>query len=93
MLGSYMQLPWALLLQYFVFHETMDLLSTLGACIIMGSTIWVVVTKEKEKAVVEESIESSRNVSLDSSNVPIQSMWTRLMLRFKAIFGSRTRSS
>jgi hypothetical protein len=48
LLGNYTQLPWALLLQYFIFGEVMDLLSTLGAVIIMGSTCWVVLTRQKE---------------------------------------------
>ena len=37
----------------------MDLLSTLGATIIIGSTVWVVVTKQKEKAVRQEEVQSS----------------------------------
>lgn len=49
LLGNYTQLPWALMLQYFIFGEVMDLLSTLGAIIIMGSTCWVVLTRQKDK--------------------------------------------
>lgn len=49
MLGNYTQLFWALMLQYVFFGETMDLLSTIGAAIIMASTIWVVLSKEKEQ--------------------------------------------
>lgn len=47
LLGSYTILPWALLLQFLIFGEVMDLLSTLGAVVIMGSTCWVVLTKQK----------------------------------------------
>lgn len=49
MLGNYTQLFWALLLQYIFFGETIDLLSSIGAAIIMASTIWVVLTKGNEK--------------------------------------------
>lgn len=49
LLGNYTQLPWALMLQYFIFDEVMDLLSTLGAIIIMGSTCWVVLTRQKDQ--------------------------------------------
>ena len=68
MLGNYTQLFWALLLQYIFFGETMDLLSTIGAAIIMASTIWVVLSREKEKeassvkAPVEE-VEQEREAS------------------------------
>lgn len=67
MLGNYTQLPWALLLQYIIFGETMDFLSCIGALIIMGSTIWVVLTKQKEKAakgVVASDTDVERNAGL-----------------------------
>jgi hypothetical protein len=65
LLGNYTQLPWALLLQYFIFGEVMDLLSTLGAVIIMGSTCWVVLTRQKDK--VEIVKQKERTLSFSGS--------------------------
>lgn len=61
MLGNYTQLFWALMLQYIFFGETMDLLSTIGAAIIMASTIWVVMSKEKEKEAITTKEPVSEN--------------------------------
>lgn len=69
-----MQLPWALALQYLIFHEGMDLLSTLGASIIMGSTIWVVSTKQSSSKVDAESV-----VSVTPRPVRSFSLWTMLI--------------
>jgi hypothetical protein len=65
LLGNYTQLPWALLLQYLIFGEVMDFLSTMGAIIIMGSTCWVVLTRAKEPA--EAKTHKARALSLSSS--------------------------
>ena len=53
MLGSYTQLFWALILQYWFFGETMNLLSATGATAIMSSTLWVIWTKETEQKTAE----------------------------------------
>lgn len=53
MLGSYTQLFWALILQYWFFGETMNFLSAMGATAIMSSTLWVIWAKETEQKMAE----------------------------------------
>lgn len=66
LLGTYTQLPWALLLQYLIFGEVMGLLSTCGAAIIMGSTLWVVMSKDQYVGLEESS--SSTGASDDAAD-------------------------
>lgn len=72
MLGNYTQLPWALLLQYLIFGEVMDLLSTCGAAIIMGSTLWVVLSKNKHKT-PEEPSAAAKDDAVDKAPADIES--------------------
>lgn len=73
LLGTYTGLPFALILQYLIFGEFMDVLSTCGAAIIMGSTCWIVLSKQKgktEKHVKERQLSFSSNAAGDDFDRP-----------------------